>query len=111
MTEEEVLNFIKENFPDVEVYIPEHQNLRVHVKLEKDKVEEVAKFLKENNFRHLSFITCNSYMLRTYKKFICLQGFPPLLGLFIISYLRIFFAIKIFPHRRDSLPIFQNKGY
>ncbi len=58
MTEEEVLNFIKEKFSDIEVYIPEHQTQRVHVKAEKTKVKELAKLLKENGFRHLSFITC-----------------------------------------------------
>ncbi len=58
MTEEEVLNLIKEKFPNIEGNIPEHQRKRVHINTEKDKIKEIARFLKENGFRHLSFITC-----------------------------------------------------
>ncbi len=58
MTEEEVLNFIKEKFSDIEGYIPEHQQKRVHIKAKKDKIKEIAGFFKENAFKHLSFITC-----------------------------------------------------
>ncbi len=58
MTEEEVLNLIKEKFPNIEGNIPEHQRKRVHINAEKDKIKEIARFLKENGFRHLSFITC-----------------------------------------------------
>ncbi len=58
MGEEEILNLIKEKFPDIDAFIPEHQKQRVHVKLKKEQVEEMAEFLKENGFKHLSFITC-----------------------------------------------------
>ncbi len=58
MTEENVLDLIKEKFPDIEGSIPEHQKYRVHVKITKNRVKEMARFLKENGFRHLSFITC-----------------------------------------------------
>ncbi len=55
---EGVVELIKGNFSDVEIVIPEHQERRVHISVEKEKVKEIAKFLKDNGFRHLSFITC-----------------------------------------------------
>ncbi len=55
---EGVVELIKGNFSDVEIVIPEHQEKRVHISVEKEKVKEIAKFLKDNGFRHLSFITC-----------------------------------------------------
>ncbi len=55
---EGVVELIKENFSDVEIVIPEHQERRVHIIVEKERVKEIARFLKDNGFRHLSFITC-----------------------------------------------------
>ncbi len=58
MTEEGVLELIKEKFPEIEGIVPEHQKRRVHVKAAKDIIKDIASFLKGNGFRHLSFITC-----------------------------------------------------
>jgi len=58
MVEEDVLNLIKDDFPSVEVFIPDNQKRRIHVKINQEEVESLAKFLKKNGFDHLSFITC-----------------------------------------------------